>query len=162
MNNFFIRDFWWKLLAFVLATLVWANFGGKLKDRIELDTAHVNNFGTSNPDTKVESKPMLRTIMALRGPEITNSMRIEPPEATIIVRVEASRYRTLDPKQILAFVDVTDMNDKQGWAASARRTSRVIQVVLPTGVELISVEPKTVIVERNAPVEPAAQDDKVK
>lgn len=162
MNNFFIRDFWWKLLAFVLATLIWANFGGKLNDRIELDTTHVNDLGATDPDTKVLSKPLTRTIAALRGPDITNSMRIEPPEATIIVRVEASQSRVLEAKQILAFVDVTDMNDKQGWAASARRTSRLVQVVLPAGVELISVKPKSVIVERIATQEPAAQEDKQK
>ena len=152
IQDLFFRDFWWKFLAFILATLIWANFGGKLNERIEFDAANVASMGAANqPGVMVLSRPLLRPITILRGANNLEPVRVEPVNVELVLRAEASIVRTINPKQILAFVDVTDMNEKQGWSASTRRVSRVVQVSLPDGVELVSIEPKSVIVERVGP-----------
>jgi hypothetical protein len=163
IQDIVFRDFWWKLLAFVLATLIWANFGGKLNDRIELDVSHFPTLaGGSEPTTRVLSKPLTRPVALVRPADSTELLRIEPVMVSIVIRGEASFLRALDSKQILAFVDVTDMNERHGWAVTTRRTSRVVQVSYPPGVELISVLPKSVIVERVAAPETPATDLKHK
>ncbi len=162
IQDLFFRDFWWKFLAFVLATLIWANFGGKLNDRIELDSAHLPSLNGTDPNVKGLSKPLLRPVTLLRAADNLEPLRVEPVAVSVVIRAEPSQLRVLNAKQILAFVDVTDMNDKQGWAATTRRTSRVVQVSLPPGVELVSVEPKSVIVERASTGEAAAVDSKTK
>ncbi len=157
IQDIIVRDFWWKFLAFVLASLIWANFGGKLDDRIELDEGglHVLNEPGHLTDAAM-SKPITRTITVLRGAGVTSSFRVEPAEVRVIVRGETGRLRTLDPKLILAFVDVTDMNESANGSNPARPVSRVVQVYVPAGVELLSVEPRSVIVERVPPPEPVA------
>lgn len=148
IQDIIVRDFWWKFLAFVLATLVWANFGGKLDDRIELDEGGVHVLNDATATATVLSKPISRPIAALRGGEVSDAFRVDPVVARVIVKGEAGRLRTLDPKLILAFIDVNDMNDK----SYGRPASRIVQVYVPAGVELISVEPRSVIVERMPPV----------
>jgi len=159
IQDILVRDFWWKFLAFVLASLIWANFGGKLDDRIELDEGgvHVLNEPSHLTDAAM-SKPMARTITVLRGPGVTGAFRVEPGEARVIVKGESGRLRTLDPKLILAFVDVTDMNEPANGSTPTRPVSRVVQVYVPAGVELISVEPRSVLVERIPQTEPSGAD----
>jgi hypothetical protein len=159
IQEIIVRDFWWKFLAFVLASLVWANFGGRLDDRIELDEGgvHVLNEPGQLTDAAM-SKPMSRSITVLRGSGVTGAFRVEPAEARVIVKGESGRLRTLDPKLILAFVDVTDMNESANGTVPGRPVSRIVQVYLPAGVELLSVEPRSVIVERIPLPEPSAAE----
>lgn len=148
IQDIVVKDFWWKFLAFVLATLIWANFGGKLDDRIEVDESgvHLATERGQMADT-VLSRPIERPIAVLRGGEVPVTFKVEPLQVRIIVKAERSRF-PLDPKLILAFVDVTDMNEKANGTAYTRPVSRMVQVYVPPGVELMSVEPRSVVVER--------------
>ncbi len=159
IQDIVVKDFWWKFLAFVLATLIWANFGGKLDDRIEVDESGVHVL--NEPGIIVEtvmSKPMRRPVTVLRGAELAGAYRVEPAEVRVVVKGEGSRLRALDPKLILAFVDVTDMNEKANGTAHTRPISRMVQVYVPPGVELMSVEPRSVVVERVSSPAAAAAD----
>ncbi len=159
VQDIVVRDFWWKFLAFVLATLIWANFGGKLDDRLELDESgvHLTEIGGGETNVMV-NLPERRPIMVLRGGDVTGVFRVEPAEVRVVVKGEAGRLKTLDTKLILAFVDVTDMNEKASGTAPARPVSRLVQVHTPPGVELVSVEPRSVVVERVPSAPPAATD----
>lgn len=149
IQEIFVRDFWWKLLAFVLATLIWANFGGKLNDRVELEETGVHMLQQPpNLSATVLSKPVKRPVTVLRGADLATAFRVTPPDVQVIIKGEGGRLRTLDPKLILAFVDVTDMNEKVLGNASPRPMSRIVHVQVPPGVEMVSVEPRSVIVER--------------
>jgi len=159
LQDIVVKDFWWKFLAFVLATLIWANFGGKLDERIEVDESgvHVAAEPGQMVDT-VLSRPYDRPIAVLRSGEATDAFRVEPLQVRIILKAERSRF-PLNPKLILAFVDVTDMNEKANGTAHTRPISRMVQVYVPPGVELMSVEPRSVVVERiPQPETPAAAD----
>lgn len=159
IQDIVVKDFWWKFLAFVLASLIWANFGGKLDDRIEVDESgvHVATEPGQLADT-VLSRPFERPIAVLRGGEAAGLYRVEPLVVRVIVKGERDRFRTLDPKLILAFVDVTDMNEKANGTVSTRPVSRMVQVHVPPGVVPVSVEPRSVIVERISSPAPAAAD----
>lgn len=158
LPDIIFRDFWWKFLAFVLATLVWVNFGGKLNEHVEVEEGSVGTFSQQDANATVLSKPLTRPITVLRSPTVADVYRLEPAEVSVVVKGEAGKLRTLDTKQILAFVDVTDMNDENSGAASWRRMSRIIKVSLPAGVELVSLVPQSVIVEKILPVEPEVSD----
>jgi hypothetical protein len=159
IQDIVVKDFWWKFLAFVLATLIWANFGGKLDERIEVDESgvHVAN----EPEQVVEtvlSRPIERPIAVLRGGEVAGTYRVEPVQVRVVVSASRERFRTLDPKLILAFVDVTDMNEKANGTTHTRPVSRMVQVYVPPGVELMSVEPRSVVVERISSPTPVTTD----
>jgi len=159
IQDIVVKDFWWKFLAFVLATLIWANFGGKLDERIEVDESGVHV--AAEPGQLVEtvlSRPFERPIAVLRSGEVADAFRVAPVDVRVILRGGRGRFATLDPKLILAFVDVTDMNEKAGGTAHTRPVSRMVQVHVPPGVELVSVEPRSVIVERISSQPPAAAD----
>ncbi len=163
IQDIVVKDFWWKFLAFVLATLIWANFGGKLDDRLEVDESGVHILNESGSVTNVTlSMPRSRPVTVLRGPDVTGAFRVEPAEVRVIVKGERGRITTLDPKLILAFVDVTDMNEKANGTAHTRPISRMVQVYVPPGVELMSVEPRSVVVERISQPETQAAADSTK
>ena len=162
IQDIVVRDFWWKFLAFVLATLIWANFGGKLDDRLEVDESglHLTEMGS---ETNVRpTMPREIAVTILRPADSSDSFKVEPDEVKVVIKGEAGRLKSLNPKLILAFVDVTDMNEKANGTAGTRPVSRLVQMHLPPGVELVSVEPRSVVVERVPPAPAAAIDSNKK
>ncbi|HEY1172236.1 MAG TPA: hypothetical protein VGH19_12755 [Verrucomicrobiae bacterium] len=155
VQDLIVRDFWWKMLAFVLATLIWANFGGKLDDRLEVDQSGLHLTEIGRETNVLPIMPRDVTVGVLRSADSLDLFKVEPSRVKVVIKSEAGRLKTLNPKLILAFVDATDMNEKPIGTATTRPVSRIVQLHLPSGVEAVSVEPMSVIVERishaNAP-----------
>jgi len=128
-------NFWWKLSAIGLATLIWF-------------TVH---FGASNRTGGLGSTNLLSQSQTRRLEEIpirvltsvgnSTRFRVLPDKAEVVLRGDANVLRRLQPSDIEAYVNLADVE-------AAQSLQMRIHIYVPTGVRVDSVQPANARIEK--------------
>jgi len=125
LRNLIVRDFWLKLFSLVLAVLIWLTVSFAIRKE-----GPVAALASANSERLSMQIPVL--VMSTAAD--VRSFKVEPSEVVVTVRGEPKLLDALQPKDIHAIVDLTDI-------ASARDLHERIQVSTPMGITVVSVEP---------------------
>jgi YbbR domain-containing protein len=128
LRNLIVRDFWLKLLSFVLAVLIWitvtyAANGGKTL----LFNRNVDELSYYNVPVQI-----------LVSAAEVRSFKVNPSEVEVRVRGEPGKLRELHAEEIHAILDLTDIQ-------SARGLQKRIKVnITSPDITVVRVEPAEV------------------
>ncbi len=131
-----LHNFWLKLFALLLATLIWfaIHFGIANDFRIP-----------QNPITNPTVTQFLRLpIRVLTQPGDSRVFKVDPDEVIVTVTGEGAVLRDLTPKIIAAYVDLAN-------SRSTRETNQQIKLNIPSGVTVVNFAPRAVNVEQVSP-----------
>jgi hypothetical protein len=149
LRSLILRNFWWKLLSLLLATLIWFNIRASIGRGGDLQ---FENTAAGLAPTSVLS--VERRIDLLRHAGAAARFAVEPLTAQVSVRGAPGLLRSLKGDEIRLFVEV-DAADGAGGDEEAV-FARVIHVQLPPGVVLGKIEPAAAVVRRlPGPASPA-------
>jgi YbbR-like protein len=126
MSDWMTKDFWWKLFSLVLAVVIWLTVY-KIREEPVVPASVVGvplTYG-SLPVLVVSAASDVRDFRVLPG---TVAVKVSGPAEVMAV---------LQANQIHPVVDLTDI-------ASARNLKRRVEISMPPGVTLVSVEPAEV------------------
>jgi len=128
-REFFVTNRWQKLAALVLAVLIWLTVrpGSQLAPIIRDLGQEARTF---------ESLP----VRVLTRASDLGRYRIEPRTVTVVLRGNPSVIGLVEPVHLNVYVSLTD----DGMLIGTRQ----INVVAPTGTEVVSVLPREALVER--------------
>lgn len=133
-RNLILHNFWWKLLSLLLAALTW----------LTIDTAFQKNerLAEASREMVTESRrPFdIVPITLMASPSNTNRYTVNPEEVSVIVG-GGKDLDGLQSHRVEAFVDVTDAEDEKQFR-------RPVQVHVPPGFAVLSVNPSNAIIER--------------
>jgi YbbR domain-containing protein len=126
MSDWMTKDFWWKLFSLVLAVVIWLTVY-KIREEpvVPASVAGVPLTYGSLPVLVVSAASDVRDFRVLPG---TVAVKVSGPAEVMAV---------LQANQIHPVVDLTDI-------ASARNLKRRVEISMPPGVTLVSVEPAEV------------------
>lgn len=136
MRDLLLRNFQVKLLSLVAATFIW--FTVRLANPPEVALVERDFPGLP--------------ITVMLGLDETFRYKIEPWTAQVRLRGDPATFQNLREKQIEVFVNLTD-TEKQTKGLRKR-----VQVYLPEGLRLMSVDPEEVTVVTIERVPPAPTD----
>ena len=127
MRDLFFKDFGWKLFSLLLAAGIWLTV-----HRILLESPGPTALGGTSSLT-YDNLPVLIVAMA----SDVHLYRVAPNTVSVTVRGSPDAIAVLQANQIRATVDLTDVE-------SARELKRRVDVSVPSGITLVSVEPAKV------------------
>lgn len=133
-RDFFVINRWQKLFALFLAVLIWlAVRSGVTLTPAADDVGHEPRRFDQLPITVLTTSTDL------------GRYRLEPEFVSVILRGDATLLEKIKPSQIEVFVNLTE---------DSPMGTRPIHVYPPEGTELVSLQPREVLVDRLLAAEP--------
>jgi YbbR domain-containing protein len=131
MRDWLTKDFGWKLFSLFLAVVIWLTVH---KIREEPEASAASGVGITYGDLPV---------LVVSATADVHDARIVPGKVDVKVSGPSDIMETLQANRIHAFVNLTGID-------SAHDLQRAVEVSLPRGVTLISIDPPqlTVIIPR--------------
>ncbi len=127
LRDWFIKDLGWKLFSVVLAVTIWLTV---YKIRTESETSDATG---SQGTLTFGNVPVLIVSTAAD----VRDFRVKPAIVAVTVSGSPDDIARLQVSQVRAFVDLTDIE-------SAHKLQRRVDVSMPSGLTLVSVEPPEV------------------
>jgi YbbR domain-containing protein len=127
MRDLFIKDWGWKLFSLFLAVAIWLTVHRILQEPNEAESRAVGNL------VKNFNLPVLIVASA----SDVHLYRVVQDTVSVTVSGSPEAIAILQANQIRATVDLTAIE-------SARDLKRHVDVSVPSGIELVSVDPATV------------------
>jgi YbbR domain-containing protein len=127
MRDWLTKDFGWKLFSVFLAVAIWLTVH-KIREEPEVSAAL--GVGITYGDLPV---------LAVSATADVHNVRIVPGRVDVKVSGPSDIMETLQANRIHAFVNLTGID-------SAHDLQRGVEVSLPRGVTLVSIDPPQVIV----------------
>ena len=127
MRDFFFKDFGWKFSSLLLAAGIWLTV-----HRILLESTGAEPHAASSPVT-YGNLPVF--IVATTSD--VHLYRVAPNSVSVTVSGSPDAIAVLQANQIRATVDLTDIE-------SAKDLKRRVDISVPSGITLISVEPQKI------------------
>jgi YbbR domain-containing protein len=127
MRNLFLNDFGWKFFSLLLAAAIWLTVHRILQESIE----PVGHAGGST--LTCGNLPVLIVATA----SDVHLYRVAPNTVSVTVSGSPDAIAVLEANQIRATVDLTDIE-------SAHDLKRRVDVSVPSGITLVSIEPAKV------------------
>jgi YbbR domain-containing protein len=128
LRNWFIKDLGWKLFSVVLAVAIWLTV-----NKILGETGGSTGPAIGDKETTYDDLPVL----VVSAASDVRDFRVMPPAVTVTVSGAPNVMAVLQANQIRAVVDLTDIE-------SAKKLRRRVDISLPPGVKLVSVNPSNV------------------
>jgi len=134
LRDYIQHNFWWKLLSLLLAALTWFTIQTAItKDQSMQQQSPVITVST-------RSFPAIPVTLMTTAAN-TNRFKLNPTTVSVEVSGQAGTLEKLQPKDITAFVDVSE-------AGEEKQFRKDIQVQVPKEVKLARVNPLYTSVER--------------
>jgi hypothetical protein len=124
-RDLILNNLGWKLLALVLATLIWATYSSDLMDRLRPGSLR-----------RFSAVPVTVLTTAAGG----RSYQVTPEKIEVVLRGPASLLAALQPGEVRAYVDLTGVRDTEGLRLK-------IEVNAPPGFTVARVVPPDAYVE---------------
>ncbi|MBI3848947.1 MAG: hypothetical protein HY298_01465 [Verrucomicrobia bacterium] len=140
LRDYIQNNHWWKLVSLLLATLTWFTIHTALNRDQKLQDSPISTVKTR----VFPAMPI--TIMTAASD--ARGFKISPEQVLVKVIGKEEKLATLLPQEIGVFVNLTRNQ-------SAIRLRKDVQVRVPDGVIVVSVDPDKVDVEPIAPPETA-------
>ncbi|MBU6400109.1 MAG: hypothetical protein KGS61_07305, partial [Verrucomicrobia bacterium] len=122
-REYLLNRFWLKLFSALLAALIWFTIRSSI-----------------GPITTM-SKPFAHVpIVVMTTAADTRAFKVEPSEVEVVLSGTPNRLQNLKTEDILAFVNLTDIQRTAGLV-------KKIEVHTPAGIALLQVDPPNVRVE---------------
>ncbi len=128
MRDLFIKDWGWKLFALILAAGIWLTVHNTVEPKETAVSANGSPVTYGN-----------LPVFVVASAEDVHLYRVAPNTVSVTVRGESDAIAVLQANQIRATVDLTDIQ-------SAGDLKRQVDVSVPSGITLVSVEPDKVSV----------------
>ena len=125
LRDWFIKDLGWKLFSLVLAVTIWLTVY-----KILGESAYSTEPAVGDKETTYDDLPVLVVSTAADVREF----HVKPDSVTVTVSGAPKIMAVLQADQIRAVVDLTGIE-------SAKQLHRPVDVSLPLGVKLVSVNP---------------------
>ncbi|HEX4341910.1 MAG TPA: CdaR family protein, partial [Verrucomicrobiae bacterium] len=130
-RDLFFRDFWLKLFSLVLAVLIWKIVSLAIRHEVSPAAGPL-------PDTQEQTFENVR-VSVVSAAEDVRSFKVQPTEVAVTVRGDVETLQNLQPGDIRAQVDLTDIE-------SAHQMTKRIEVFTPPGVTHVRTTPEQVSV----------------
>jgi YbbR domain-containing protein len=127
MRDLFIKDWGWKLFSLLLAVAIWLTVHRILQEPNEAESRAAGN------PVKYGNLPVLIVASA----SDVHLYRVVPETVSVTVSGSPEAIAILQANQIRATVDLTAIE-------SARNLQRRVDISVPDGIELVSVDPPQV------------------
>jgi len=127
MRDFFFKDLGWKIFSLLLAAGIWLTVHRILQESVE-PVAH--------PGTSRLTYGNLPVLIVAAASDV-HLYRVAPNSVSVTVSGSPDAIAVLQANQIRATVDLTDIE-------SASDLKRRVDVSVPSGITLISVEPQKI------------------
>jgi YbbR domain-containing protein len=127
MRDFFFKDLGWKIFSLLLAVGIWLTVHRILQESVE----PVTHLGSST--LTYGNLPVLIVASA----SDVHLYRVAPNAVSVTVSGSPDAIAVLQANQIRATVDLTDIE-------SAKELKRRVDISVPSGITLVSVEPPKV------------------
>jgi len=137
LRDWFIKDLGWKLFSVVLAVAIWLTV-----NKILGETGSSAEPAIGDKQTTYDDLPVL---IVSAASDVRN-FRVKPDAVTVTVSGAPNVMAVLQANQIRAVVDLTGIE-------SAKKLRRRVDIALPPGVKLVSVNPSNVEVLVPPPAE---------
>lgn len=137
LRDWFIKDLGWKLFSIVLAVVIWLTV-----NRILVEPGSSTESAVGDKQTTYDDLPVL----VVSAASDVRDFRVMPPAVTVTVSGAPNVMAVLQANQIRAVVDLTGIE-------SAKKLHRRVDISLPPGVKLVSVNPSNVEVIIPPPAE---------
>jgi YbbR domain-containing protein len=127
MRDLFIKDWGWKLFSLFLAVAIWL-------------TVHRILQGSNESESRVTGSPVTYgnlPVLIVASASDVHLYRVVPDNVSVTVSGSPDAIAVLQANQIRVTVDLTDIE-------SAKNLSRRVDVSVPSGIELFSVDPPKV------------------
>jgi YbbR domain-containing protein len=124
MRDLFFKDIGWKIFSMLLAAGIWLTV-----HRILLESPEPTSLGGTSSLT-YDNLP----VFIVAAASDVHLYRVAPNTVSVTVRGSPDAISVLQANQIRATVDLTDVE-------SASELKRRVDVSVPTGITLVSVEP---------------------
>jgi hypothetical protein len=134
MRDWFTKDLGWKLFSAFLALAIWLTVH-KILDESVSSPAVVPAL---QPNTVAMTFTNLPVLVVSAAADV-RQFQVKPHAVTVTVRGQPEIVATLRAGQIHALVDLTDIE-------AARDLPRRVDISMPAGVALVSIEPAEVSV----------------
>jgi len=131
MRDWFTKDFGWKIFSGVLAVAIWLT----VHKILEESTPAV--IAPSLPPSPVEATFTNLPVLIVSAAADVREFHVTPNVVTVSVSGQPEIMATLQPEQIHALVDLTDIE-------AAHDLRRRVDISTPTGVTLVYVSPTDV------------------
>jgi YbbR domain-containing protein len=128
-RDFFVTNRWQKLFSLVLATLIWLT----VRSGIELAPL-IEDLG--HDARQFERLP----ITVLTSATDLGHYRVEPERVTVVLRGDRLLLEQVQAAQLEVYVNLVEATGKLG--------TRPVHVYAPSGTEVVTVQPREVLVER--------------
>ena len=128
MRDWFIKDLGWKLFSLILAVAIWLTVNKILGEGVGNATASIGGATLTYNNLPV---------LIVSSAEDVRDFHVKPAEVAVTVRGSSGDIAKLQASQIRAFVDLTGIE-------SAQQLQRRVEVSMPSGLTLVSVEPSEV------------------
>jgi YbbR domain-containing protein len=127
MRDLFIKDWGWKLCSLVLAVAIWLTVNRILQE---------SNIAAPHAGTSTLTYSKLPIFIMAAAADV-HLYRVVPDNISVTVSGSPDVMAVLQANQIRATVDLTEID-------SAKDLKRRVDVSVPSGVTLLSVEPARV------------------
>jgi YbbR domain-containing protein len=127
MRDWFTKDFGWKIFSVILAVIIWLTVH-KIYEEPRASAASIPGDTVTYGDLPV---------LVVSTAADVHDFRVNPGTVSVTVSGSPAAIAVLQANQIRAVVDLTDIE-------SARDLKRRVDVSVPSGVTLISVDPSRV------------------
>ncbi len=128
LRDWFIKDLSWKLFSVILAVTIWLTVY-----KILGEPGHSTESAIGDKQTTYDDLPVL----VVSAASDVRDFRVVPGAVTVTVSGAPNVMAVLQANQIRAVVDLTDIE-------SAMKLLRRVDISLPPGVKLVSVNPSNV------------------
>ncbi len=128
-------NFWWKLSAVGLATLIWftVHFGAGHR---------TGSVGSTNLFSQTQTRRLEEVpVRVLTSVGDSSRFRVMPDKIEVVLRGDANVLRRLQPSDIEAYVNLADVE-------AAQSLQMRIQLYVPTGVRVDSLQPANAFIEK--------------
>lgn len=129
------HNFWWKLSAVVLATLIWftVHFGAGNR---------TGNVGSTNLFSQTQTRRLEEVpVRVLTSVGDSSRFRVTPDKIEVVVRGDANVLRRLQTSDIEAYVNLADVE-------AAQSLQMRIHLYVPSGVRVDSLQPANALIEK--------------
>jgi len=137
LRDWFIKDLGWKLFSVILAVAIWLTV-----NKILGETGSSAEPAIGDKQTTYDDMPVL----VVSAASDVRDFRVKPDAVTVTVSGAPNVMAVLQANQIRAVVDLTGIEP-------AKKLRRRVDISLPPGVRLVSVNPSTVEVIVPPPTE---------
>jgi hypothetical protein len=132
LRNLVMKDFWLKLFSLALAVLVWNFVNAAVKKQVPPARAPESII------QPLQRQTFLRLpVVVMSSASDVRSFRVDPSEVAVTVQGDPNLVEKLLAKEIHPIVDLTGIE-------SARDLRKRIDVVTPSGISYVRVDPPEV------------------